>query len=84
MVNLDYATPHIKFYAGVNGNFSCSWAFGIGERIDGLYSNESIILELPTYKFVDALIVRDDPNFEQNLELYVCKHLKMLNMPSAN
>lgn len=54
MFNFDGVAPNVKFYAGVNGNFSGSDAFGIGERIDGRsYSNETIILELPEGKFVD-------------------------------
>lgn len=35
MFNFDGAAPNVKFYAGVNGSFSDSEAFGIGERIDG-------------------------------------------------
>jgi hypothetical protein len=54
MFNFDGAAPNVKFYAGVNGNFSDSEAFAISERIDGRsYSNETIILELPAGKFVD-------------------------------
>tara|TARA_R110002167_G_scaffold68603_3_gene193701 strand:- start:1726 stop:2667 length:942 start_codon:yes stop_codon:yes gene_type:complete len=54
MFNFDGAAPNVKFYAGVNGNFSDAEAFGIGERIDGrTYSNETIILTLPEGKFVD-------------------------------
>jgi hypothetical protein len=54
MFNFDGAAPNGQFYAGVNGNFSGSGAFGIGERIDGRsYSNETIVLELPAGQFVD-------------------------------
>lgn len=54
MFNFDGAAPYVKFYAAVNGNFSDTDAFGIGERIDGRsYSNETIILELPEGRFVD-------------------------------
>lgn len=54
MFNFDGAAPNVLFYAGINGNFSDSEAFGIGERIDGRsYANETIILELPEGKFVD-------------------------------
>jgi hypothetical protein len=54
MFNFDGAAPNVKFYAGVNANFSDSSAFGIGERIDGRsYANETIVLELPEGKFVD-------------------------------
>jgi hypothetical protein len=54
MFNFDSAAPNVRFYAGVNANFSDSTAFGIGERIDGRnYSNETIVLELPEGKFVD-------------------------------
>lgn len=54
MFNFDGAAPNVKFYAGVNDNFSDSDAFGIGERIDGRsYINETIVLTLPEGKFVD-------------------------------
>jgi len=54
MFNFDGMAPNVRFYAGVNGNFSDSEAFGIGERINGRsYSNETIVLELPEGKFVD-------------------------------
>jgi hypothetical protein len=54
MFNFDGAAPNVKFYAGVNDNFSDAEAFGISERIDGrCYSNETIILTLPEGKFVD-------------------------------
>jgi hypothetical protein len=54
MFNFDGAAPNVRFYAGVNGNFSGAEAFGINERIDGRsYSNETIILTLPEGKFVD-------------------------------
>jgi hypothetical protein len=56
MFNFDGAAPNVKFYAGVNSNFSDSEAFGISERIDGRsYSNETIILTLPEGKFVDDI-----------------------------
>jgi hypothetical protein len=54
LFNFDGAAPNVRFYAGVNGNFSDAEAFGIGERIDGQsYINETIVLELPEGKFVD-------------------------------
>jgi hypothetical protein len=54
MFNFDGAAPNVKFYAGVDDNFSDSEAFGIGERIDGRsYDNETIVLTLPEGKFVD-------------------------------
>jgi hypothetical protein len=55
MFNFDGAAPNVRFYAGVNGNFSGSEAFAISERIDGQsYSNETIILELPEGRFVES------------------------------
>ena len=54
MFNFDGAAPNVRFYASIDGNFSGSEAFGIGERIEGQsYSNETIILELSDGKFVD-------------------------------
>jgi hypothetical protein len=56
MFNFDGAAPNVKFYAGMNGNFSDSTAFGKGERIDGRsYSHETIVLQLPEVTFVDDL-----------------------------
>ena len=53
MFNFDGAAPNVKFYAGVNGYFSDSTAFGIGDRIDGRsYSHETIVLQLPEGTFV--------------------------------
>jgi hypothetical protein len=55
MFNFAGAAPNVKFYAGVNGNFSDSTVFGIGERIDGRsYSHETIVLQLPEGTFVDG------------------------------
>lgn len=52
--NFDGAAPNVKFYGGINGNFTDSDAFAIGERLDGRsYTNETILLELPEGKFVD-------------------------------
>lgn len=54
MFNYDGAAPNVRFYAGINGNFSAVEAFAISERINGRsYSNETIILALPEGKFVD-------------------------------
>ncbi|MEP0355505.1 DM13 domain-containing protein [Paraglaciecola sp.] len=54
LFNFDGMAPNVRFYAGVNGNFSGEDAFGIGDRIDGRsYTNETILLELPEGKFVD-------------------------------
>ncbi|WP_133471912.1 DM13 domain-containing protein [Paraglaciecola marina] len=54
--NFDGAAPNVRFYGGINGNFTDSEAFAIGERLDGRsYTNETILLELPEGKFVDDL-----------------------------
>ncbi|MFT2091741.1 DM13 domain-containing protein [Paraglaciecola sp. 2405UD69-4] len=54
MFNFDGMAPNVRFYAGVNGNFSGSDAFGIGERIDGQsFTNETILLVLPEGRSVE-------------------------------